>query len=426
MRTLLIGISAVSLLAVPLAGVSHAGTSGADGRTADTAPHNGPGPEVLRRQAGLDRLADLIEAGITHGESHHDRGSGFAGSLVDADAGRLTVYWKGDVPGRVRAAAKTAPKGLKVEFKSAPYSAAELEAARDRLSAAGATSAPLTSVATLPTGAGLDVTYAPAAGSSLSAAAENSSGIVAEVERVAQVPITASVARDADALSRHDDWSPWFAGAELNTPSHSFCSSGFAGWKGGRQVLLTASHCGTSGTFADGTGEVVGWATDYSLNYDTTFIELNGDGGNGYYDGRWDDTNGYYKHVSSWGLSRAGDYVCTSGAMSGVKCNIKVKYAGVESVIGGIKRYNVVQAMRTDTSTHAAAQGDSGGPVVTSADGTYGFDMQARGVISGSWGGVVVCPLFGVDIAGETTCYEGVQYIGLYYLVNNLGFSVNT
>lgn len=102
-----------------------------------------------------------------------------------------------------------------------------------------------------------------------------------------------------------------------------------------------------------------------------------GAAGNQYYDGAWNDPTGYHKHVAGWGLNKAGDYVCTSGSMSGIHCNILVQYAGITMNIGGIDRQNVVKAIRTDTSM-AVAAGDSGGPVVTSADGTYGNDMQAR------------------------------------------------
>ncbi|GAA0274725.1 hypothetical protein GCM10010302_10400 [Streptomyces polychromogenes] len=92
--------------------------------------------------------------------------------------------------------------------------------------------------------------------------------------------------------------------------------------------------------------------------------------------------------------------------------------------IGGVDRSNVVQAIRTDTSM-AVARGDSGGPVVTSADGTYGNDMQARGLISGSWGSTVTCPA-GSVANSATTCYEGVAFIGMSAMVNKMGFNLNT
>lgn len=82
--------------------------------------------------------------------------------------------------------------------------------------------------------------------------------------------------------------------------------------------------------------------------------------------------------------------------------------------------------MRTDLQHIAAAAGDSGGPVVTSPDGTYGWDMQARGLISGSYGSKVVCPAAGVGTYGPTTCYESVSFIGMSAIINILGFTLYT
>ncbi|GAA1244662.1 hypothetical protein GCM10009665_39410 [Kitasatospora nipponensis] len=103
---------------------------------------------------------------------------------------------------------------------------------------------------------------------------------VTRAQALAGVPVQASPAPEsADTYGRDDDSSPFWAGAELLTPNNSFCSSGFAGSYAGNAVVLTASHCGTSGTFTTGTNSVEGWAGDSNLGYDTTFVNLNGNGG---------------------------------------------------------------------------------------------------------------------------------------------------
>lgn len=397
---------------------------------------------TLHRQYQLDALTDRI-TGKAGTESEHT--GGYAGAEVNAKDGELALYWKGAVPQNVKDVQKDATAlGLKVTITQSSYSAQELEAARRKLEssvegkdAAVEPVAAWNSIAVLPEGDGLYISYNTPTSQTLSGSPNkvppqrlttaSTKDFATRAQALAGVPVQAAEGPEGtDTFGRHDDSSPFWAGAELNTPGNDFCTSGFAGSHGGADVVLTASHCGTSGTFTTGTGNVEGWAQSADTGYDTTFIQLDGSGGNQYYEGAWNDPNGYHKHVASWDLNHDGDYVCTSGAMSGVECNILVKYAGVDSNIGGITRHNVVQAMRTDTSSHAAANGDSGGPVVTSADGTYGNDMQARGLISGSWGQVVVCPVWGVGIAMQTTCYEGVQFIGMSAIVNTLGFTLHT
>ncbi|MGK4580273.1 hypothetical protein [Kitasatospora sp. HPMI-4] len=397
---------------------------------------------TLHRQYQLDALADRI-TGKSSTEAEHT--GGYAGAVVEARDGVLALYWKGAVSQNVKDVQKAAAaQGLKVTVRQSRYSAQELEGARRRLESAvkgkdtaAEPVAAWNSIAVLSDGSGLYISYNTPTSRTLSngrstvppqrVTTVSAKDFATRAQALAGVPVQAAEGPEgADTFGRHDDSSPFWAGAELSTPGNAFCTTGFAGSHGGSDVVLTASHCGTSGTFTTGTGNVEGWAQSSNTGLDTTFIQVNGSSGNQYYDGAWNNPNGYHKHVASWDLNHDGDYVCTSGAMSGVKCNILVKYAGVDSNIGGITRHNVVQAMRTDTSTHASANGDSGGPVVTSSDGTYGNDMQARGLISGSWGQVVVCPTWGVGIAMETTCYEGVQFIGMSAIVNQLGFALHT
>ncbi|MFD7985395.1 trypsin-like serine protease [Kitasatospora indigofera] len=400
---------------------------------------------TLRRQAQLDALADEI-TGTAGTESEHT--GGYAGIVVHPETGELALYWKGAVPQKIRDVQSRATNtGLKVVVSAAAHSAQELETARDALEkhakgkdAATEPIAAWNSVAVLPDGSGLSVTYnSPTSQSTQSVKAKAHTiaqqritdaspvDFATRAQALVGVPVQAAPAPEMeDTYWRGDDSSPFWAGAQLITPSNAFCSSGFGGSHAGGNVVLTASHCGTSGTFITGSNSVEGWAGDYSLDYDTTFVNLNGSAGTQFYDGAWNDPNGYHKHIASWGLNRVGDYVCTSGAMSGVHCGLQVKYAGVDASIGGITRHNVVQALRTDSYAIASAQGDSGGPVVASPDSSYGNDMQARGLISGSYGEVVVCPTWGVGTAGQTTCFSGVSYIGMSAIVNTLGFTLYT
>lgn len=407
---------------------------------------------TLKRQAQLDALADQI-TGTSGTEAEHV--GGYGGVVVHPKTGELSVYWKGDVPQNVKdVQASAAAKGLKVTVSPAAYSAQELEAARDSLKKAvkgkDAATEPVAawnSIAVLPDGSGLSVTYnsptsqpAPSAKSAKSAkstthpisaqriTSTSAVDVAARAQTLAGVPVQAASAPEMeDTSTRVSDVSPFWAGAQLTNPDGSWCSSGFGGtYTGtGSKIILTASHCATSGEFTTPQGVKEGYAGISNTDYDTTFVNVIGESGKQFYDGAWNDSTGYHKHVASWGLNKAGDYVCTSGSMSGIHCNILVQYAGITMNIGGIDRQNVVKAIRTDTSM-AVAGGDSGGPVVTSPDGTYSNDnMQARGLISAGWGSTVTCPAGSVANSG-TTCYEGVAFIGMSAIVNKMGFNLNT
>ncbi|MFD7324184.1 hypothetical protein ACFV9D_24290 [Streptomyces sp. NPDC059875] len=94
-------------------------------------PGNAVPKEVLVRQHQLDAIANKITQNRPEHERH--RLPGYAGIIVDADHGQLNVYWKGQVPQRVRTLAAQAPQGLKVSLHPARYSAAEVSAAQKRL-----------------------------------------------------------------------------------------------------------------------------------------------------------------------------------------------------------------------------------------------------------------------------------------------------
>ncbi|MEV8515088.1 hypothetical protein [Dactylosporangium sp. NPDC051484] len=411
----------------------------ADAKSSASTAVQGIDAATLERQAKLDALADLI-TGTAGTEERHS--GGYAGVVVDAEHGVLSVYWKGAVPQQVRdvqAEAKTA--GLAVTVTDAKYSAEELEAARANLEkavegkpAADVPAAAWNSIAVEPDGSGLFVTYnssaAPQARSAGVSAAQVTAvapdAFASNAQVLAGVPVRAAVAAEQTPLyGRAADSSPYYGGARIYNSDAKFCSTGFGGRYAGSDVLLGASHCGTSGNFYNGAYNLLGAPISggYNLGYDVTFVRIFvGSAGANYYDGAWNDP-GYNKRIETWTLNHVGDSVCTSGAMSGIHCGIKVKYAGVDSIIEGITRHNVVQALRTTTNM-ASAKGDSGGPVV--ACGATCDMMQARGIISGSYGNWVVCPVAGVGTAGSTECFEGVSYIGMSAFVNNLGFTLFT
>ncbi|WP_406097288.1 S1 family peptidase [Kitasatospora purpeofusca] len=381
---------------------------------------------VLARQEALDRLADEITR-----VPEHERAlvPGYAGHTVDPRRGHLDLYWHGGIPDRVTSVLAAAPTGITSAVHEAPYSLRELRAGRDRLVGAvvhGEAGAVWTSAGPVVDGSGLTVTYTPDTPDTADTpdgARRHGAAIAGEMSaraaELAGVPVTAVVAAASVATAtRHSDASPWSAGAELTTPGNGWCTSGFGGWRGTTAVLLTASHCGTSGTYRTGAGAVVGTAADSDTGLDTTVVDVTGSPSGKYFDGGWDDGTGFAKRVVGAGRNNVGDLVCASGAMSGVHCSLRITATDVAAEVNGQWRTDLDTATRTDDSTVAVAKGDSGGPVVASVNG--GADMQARGIISAGTGNPVVCG----SVAAQTTCWDSLRFVPIGPIVSKFGLSL--
>ncbi|MFJ4671544.1 chymotrypsin family serine protease [Kitasatospora purpeofusca] len=373
--------------------------------------------DVLARQEALDRLADEIT-----GVPEHERVlvPGYAGHSVDPQSGHLDLYWHGTIPDRVTTVLSAAPTGITAAVHDAPYTLRELRVGRDRLAGAavrGEEGAVWTSAGPVADGSGLTVTYTPDGDRRHGVATPGE--VSARAAAIAGVPVTAvATAVSVATATRHSDTSPWSAGAELTTPGNGWCTSGFGGWRGTKAVLLTASHCGTSGTYRTGTGAVVGTATDSDTGLDTTVIDVDGSPSGKYFDGGWDNASGYAKRVVGAGRNNVGDLVCASGAMSGIHCSLKITATDVAAEVNGQWRTDLDTATRTDDSTVAVAKGDSGGPVVASING--GADMQARGIISAGTGNPVVCG----SMAAPTTCWDSLRFVPIAPIVAKFGLSL--
>ncbi|MER7848378.1 hypothetical protein ABTZ03_31080 [Kitasatospora sp. NPDC096077] len=375
------------------------------------------GRDVLQRQEALERLADAVT-----GVPEHLRASvaGYAGHTIDPQRGSLTLFWNGDVPQRVTDVLERTPVGIAATVRQAPYALGRLREARDRLIAAaqrGEDGAVWNAAGPAPDGTGLTVTYTlDTAGPRRT---PDSGQVAARAAELAGVPVHASpAAAPAAAATRHSDANPWSAGAELITPGSAFCSSGFGAWRDKTAVLLTAAHCGTSGVFKTGTGTEIGSAADADTGLDVTVINVHGTPSGRFYDGAWDNGAGYSKRVFGAGHNSVGGLVCDSGAMSGVHCGLKITQTEYAANIEGTWHKDMDVAERTDGSTIAVAQGDSGGPVFASING--GEDMQARGIIVAGGGQKAVC----TPVAARTTCYDTLLYTPISPIVDRFGLSI--
>ncbi|MFI9163129.1 hypothetical protein [Kitasatospora aureofaciens] len=372
---------------------------------------------MLDRQRALEQLADAVT-----GVPEHRRATvpGYAGHTIDPERGILTLFWHGDVPERVSGLLEHPPAGVTARVRQAPYTLRHLREARDRLVAAaarGEADAVWNGAGPAADGTGLNVTYTP--DTTGRRRAPTGERIAAHAAEVAGVPVTAApAATPAATATRHSDASPWSAGAELTAPGNAFCTSGFGAWRDKTPVLLTAAHCGTSGTYKTGTGTTIGTAAVSDTGLDITIINTDGTPSGRFYDGTWDNASGYSKRVIGAGHNSVGGLVCGSGAMSGVHCDLKVTKTDYAASVEGTWHKDMDVAERTDSGTIAVAQGDSGGPTFASING--GEDMQARGIIVAGGGQKVVCS----PTAARTTCYDTVLYTPISPIIDKFGLSI--
>ncbi|MFJ9446989.1 S1 family peptidase [Kitasatospora sp. NPDC101235] len=377
-------------------------------------------PEVLRRQVVLDRLADAITA-----VPEHQRATipGYAGHTVDPQQGRLTLYWHGDVPERITDLLMHTPPGIAATVRQAPYTLRQLREARDRLVAAavrGDAGAVWNSAGPAADGTGLVVDYTP--GPVHRNRALTREQVAARAAELAGVPVVATPATAPTATAtRHSDANPWSGGAELAVPGGGFCTSGFGAWRDRKAVMITAHHCGASGTYKTGTGTEIGAVSDSDSGLDAALITLKGSPSGKFYDGMWNNGTGYVKRAFGAGRNNVGDLVCDNGAMSGVHCGLKITKTDVATSVQGAWRSDLDYATRTDDSTITVAQGDSGGPVIASVTG--GEDMQARGIISAGGGNTVACNS-GVDTAARVTCWDTVVFVPIAPIISKFGLSL--
>jgi hypothetical protein len=278
--------------------------------------------------------------------------------------------------------------GSIVRIHSAPYSHAQLSAARVKILVAGPSfSFAINQIALAVDGTGLEVGVAGFDGTKLGSAQESAAGD--QMRTAAGVPVTVTYALPATNTSRAADGSPYYAGGfiEIHNSNGNYedCSTGLAGHNNNGSYYVTAAHCGHTGdNVYNGDGAIEGRVIDYNTTYDAALVDaraaqLEFDGG------QWDyNIYGYYGAA----YSHIGDYVCQDGWTSGIVCSIHVTRVGVwTSHSGGNYPWT--------TSYGAMGQNDNGGAVTQPGDsGALVFacvngcsSRQARGLVLGTTNG---------------------------------------
>lgn len=360
---------------------------------------------IMTAQAPLVRAAEQIQ-------KLDASGTGLGGIRLQVDMRTLEVWWRGEPPETVRKeiARQERKTGIKVVVQSAQYSQKELiETARNIISKAKEYPG-LVSAGPLVDASGLEIGVTDT---------ERASSFkfptpVRVVSRKGIVPL----------YSRGDDSPPWWAGAVTRPAVNDrvTCSTGFAMAQGSTHGILTAEHCFCGGgvNFTNGVGVPIGpaeLASTRKVPTDSLFVV--GDSGPATYDGGV-GVGEFSKPVVGSSSNFAGMGVCTSGAATGVHCNIFIDITGLvftstcsgESFIQGVSL-----ATQVDGGV-AAGSGDSGGPVFT-LTGPDNSQVKAAGIISvGS--NPTPCQGFGTD------CFNQVGFTDIDSLESSHGASVMT
>ncbi|NUS57712.1 MAG: hypothetical protein HOV66_23075, partial [Streptomycetaceae bacterium] len=236
--------------------------------------------------------------------------AGFAG--VTNDGSHLTLWWKGAPPAAVTNRLTAAHSSLPIVVRRAAYSMAEIRRAAEPIKALLAHPQPhLRGVMIPPDGHGLEVVT------------DGSPDALKGLPAVG-VPVSVRAWTNFSFLdSRLDDSSPWSGGGRLKIYNGSnylgYCTTGWGVHSAsGTRYLLTAAHCGKTGTrFTDGAGELIGYGNQDRNDLDIMLIPTYS--ANNMWDGPVASGN-FLKWVAGSDDARPNDQLCTSGSTSGAVC----------------------------------------------------------------------------------------------------------
>ncbi|WP_331727665.1 S1 family peptidase [Streptomyces sp. NBC_00158] len=355
--------------------------------------------EIMARQVPLVEAQKKITTAV-----NSDQNSGYAGTWMDAPNNNLTIYWKGDFTGPVATAVTEIRKGgVQIVVKPAKFTQKQLLEAARRVSAdPDSRAAGVVRVMPLYDGSGLEIATARADAKALVTPQHSGSDRARQVAGVDVKPI--SVDRHVP-YARENDSGAMFGGAVVRS-SNAICSSGFSlVWPSiGKRYLVTAKHCGTVGSYwANGQNIGIGKAEGATPDaQDGLFINVTSSG-NAIYDGPGANRAGQFsKMVSAVSPNTPGEMVCTSGAITGAMCGIRVR-GRVENAVGADgKTYNVWVGEQVNGYT-AAGQGDSGGPVFSTGNGS---EVVALGIIHGGSGNRTCSSPY----SGTYRCSSDIQF----------------
>lgn len=356
--------------------------------------------------------------------------AGRTGVSISPEDGEVRVHWQGTPPAGVARAVEraSAGHGVRITFRHARYTAAEMSSLRDQLRHdQSVRRAGVRVMALEPDGSGLylGVTSDPDQVKAL------------PVVRQSPVQVNVEVVGELKPAGRWLDTTTYHAGSAIRSLNWH-CSTAFGVKRpNGKQYSLTSGHCadpdygqnagiGEPWFAGDSTALHSTIATLYNQTHDAAMLEvpLGRSPSSGTYMGGVDRLGAGLGETTAFvrgkATSTVGAYRCTSGAFSGERCSIKIERNDAEwyfeaHEMGTPYDWLVVgiQAYRTDYAA-AAGSGDSGGPALEKI--TNG--VRGHGIIS-AVSNQVAC----VGITNEPNRYCGFR---VYYSdINRFGPDMN-
>lgn len=369
--------------------VSHATTAATGGGLSEPAPvsraakaaKGATGPSTLspKEAALMKRQAPLLEAANVATTASRAKGSDIAGVSIDVAKGRVDLYRTSPAKALPTGMARA---GVKVSVHKARFSAGQLEQAAARLEASGkalgAKGVTVSAISVPVDGSGLRVTVlspaTPKAGAPEALSATSAKSVLAQSLGGAVSSVTTSKATWSPSSEyysgwRFNDYAPWYGGDRIAQG----CTTGFPALYNGTMEVMTATHCGGSGTVftngprASGPNVTMGAVTYANAGTDISVIDV---AGSTNYINVGPAQNSSVRAVGSWQSPVVGSYICQSGSYTGEVCGLRVvdtnQSVCTSYILWWCTAYmgpmaDVVNS--AGSGSYAAGHGDSGGPL---------------------------------------------------------------
>lgn len=206
----------------------------------------------------------------------------------------------------------------------------------------------------------------------------------------------------AQLANRTSDWSPWWGGDLLNTPTGGTCTSGFSMISGSTKYNSTAGHCG-NGVFQQNSqpyGSTV--RRSYSNNGPTDAQIISANGGSAPYIWYGTSSNSV---IHTWSDPYVGYSVCFDGYYTHFACGTtNLGPMCVNFTDSGVTICGLFEAGAP--SGIIVQNGDSGGPVVSTVTDAVGMIVGKTGTGQSSQYGYN-SPVRAVTSALSVSIYTG-------------------